>query len=880
MFPRLSLALLMAGFVAMMCPAASGQDAPPVLEYLSARAAQQAAQLPPLPETPEAWEKHRAELTKKLTAVLGLPDRRPMQAAVTHSRQQGELTIEEVAYLWAERAYVSATVLRGTKAAARQPALVVTPGWLGHYTFRPYRQFVEALARRGVLVLFIDDPRTGQRHAPPAGLYAAASAAGLQVAGIQVFDALRALEYLLTRPDVDPGKIGIAGLGEGALQAYLAAALEPRFQFVIAVGGTTTYEALLQAAARGSGPEDPSAYVAGLLGFTDLDRVAACVAPRPLLVAGGGKGGRWPVAGHRQGLRTLKAVYGLASAPDRLRPVSGESPDDLTPYTDEIARWLESSVWPSLPGSSAAPAACGPPTEPDFSVLSYLQRQVAAQAAALAGDPATPADWQARRRELVEWLRTACSLASLKPTADKVLKVTEGEALVTEDLALSLDAGWSCPAVLVRPAQPGAAKCGAVILSHDDRQYAGSARIAEAARQLAGAGYWVLVPEHASAEPQSRQTLAPAAGGSFYGDDAARLCGPADAVGLPPLALRVAEDLAAFRHLAARGEVDPARITIAGLGMGAVDAALAAAVEDRLAGAACIGATTMRDWVANVAAEELRFVHPAPYLPGLLTRTDWDGVCAAVAPRPLVLATLKDGWPRSGGEQLAARATALYKLLAAEAALVTLGPRAVPEELAASQPDGVPKQLLTAARLLLPAPPQAGLVGNLDGLKSRQTVDSASGLIWLVAELDGYEQGFTGPGYELQTWSFYNNNGAAQKDRVATPLLFQKQGAGFQLIGIGTPRTNAGTGVQTFAFEPIAGTAVIGEDCFFGWYDGHAEGVPNAGVVEFEDAPDARMTILTADGQLGGQKLAAGATYREQSEYRRRYSIMATAKKK
>jgi len=50
-------------------------------------------------------------------------------------------------------------------------------------------------------------------------------------------------------------------------------------------------------------------------------------------------------------------------------------------------------------------------------------------------------------------------------------------------------------------------------------------------------------------------------------------------------------------------------------------------------------------------------------------------------------------------------------------------------------------------------------------------------------------------------------------------------------------------------------------------------------VAEFEDAPDALMIILTADGQMSGQNPKIGDTYRIQSQYRRRYSVMAVSKK-
>ena len=844
---------------------------PAVLEYLARRASQMAAQLPPVADSAAAWEKQRGELLGELGATLGLPQREPMKAGVTYSKEEGDLVIEEVAYLWGENAYVAATVIRSKTAKGRQPAVVMPSGWLGHYTFLPYRKCVDALARSGCVVLSIDDPRTGRRQAPFAGLYAVASASGTQPIGIQVFDALRGLDYLMTRGDVDPGKIGIAGLGEGAVQAWLAAALEPRFQFVVAVGGTTTYEALIQAQAGGAaGPDDPSAFVGCLLRFADLDRVAACAAPRPVLVAGtpGAK-----FAG------TLQAVYKLCDAADRISLLPGERADTMSPYAEQIAAWVGEQV-KTLKDSGAPPQPCATPEEPDFDMVACFQRRIAAGAESLPAKLASEAAWQAHRAEIVKWLGGACGLDGMKPGPDKVVKTSEADDTVTEQLQLGIDGDFTCPAVLVRPAASGGKKLPAVILSHDDRQCATSAKIVAAAGQLAASGYCVIVPDHASANSQSGQPLGAAGEPSFYGDEAAGFYGPADAVGLPPLALRVADDLAAFRCLAARPEVDPAKIAIAGLGTGGIDACLAAVLEQRIAGVASIDATALRDWATTSAPGALRFFHVMPYLPSLATKTDLDCLYGAIAPRPLVLVRLKDGWPKTGFEQVAATASAVYKLQKADGVLLTLGPRDATEQLQQKTPEGVQKQLVAAARALVPAPPTPGIVGNLEGLKSRATTDSAAGLIWVAAELGGYEQEFAAPGFQLKTWSFFNDNGAGQKDYVITPLLFKKEGERYKLTGVGTTRTNAGTGLQTFPFESVEGTDEVGDDYFFGWHTGDGKGKQNAGVVEFEDAPDCRMVILTGDGAMEGQKLKVGAGYRLQSQYPRRYSIMATAKGK
>jgi dienelactone hydrolase len=872
---RIHLILAAAGVLAATAATSFAQQSPPVLRYFAQRAAQTAAQLPPLPQSADAWEKYRGQLVADLSRLLGLPQREPMKAGVTYTSQQGDLVVEEVTYLWAEKTYASATVVRAKDVAARRcPAIVFTSGWLGNYRFRPYREVVEQLARSGCVVLFIDDPRTGKRHAPSAGLYVAASAAGTSAMGIQTFDALRALDYLLTRADVDPGKIGIAGLGEGAIQAWLAAAMEPRFQFVVACGGTTTYEALIQAAAAGEKkPDDPSVFVPGILGLADLDRVAACAAPRPVLIAGSPVDRQWPAAGRAKVLATMKAVYKLYQAEERIQPVRGKQSDDFTPYAAEIATWLESQI-KTLKGSDAAPAPCAKPDEPDYSMLGYAQRRVADGAKTLPAAFASRAAWQAYRLDASKWLRETCRLDTMKPGPDKVVKVSEKDGLVFEQLQLGLDGEFTCPAVLVHPAADKK-KHAAVILSHDDRQCAASPKIQEAARRLAAAGCWVIVPEHVSAAAESAQPLKSPEEASFYGDDAAGFCGLADLVGLPPLVLRVADDLAALHHLTGRADVDPARITAAGLGLGGVDACLAAVLEDRIAGVASIDATTVRDWVANQAPGAPRLLRIPPCLPAMLPKTDLDFFYGAIAPRPLVAVRLKDGWSKSGFEQVSATAQAVYKLDQAEAALSALGPRDANEALEQGTPEGTKRHLVVVARALVPTPPTPGLVGNAEGLKSRAAADSASGLFWIVAELSGYDQQFTEPGYRLKTWSFFNDNGASQKGFCVTPLIFKKDGDSYKLTGIGKTRTNAGTGAQTFAFEAVEGTDEAGDGYVFGWYDGAGDGTPNAGVVEFDEAPDCRMVILGGSGQ----NLKIGQVLREQSAYPRRYSIAAEAKK-
>ena len=690
---------------------------------------------------------------------LGLPPREPMKAAVLYQKQDDGLVVEEVAYLWAERAYVFANVIRPKDATSRRPAIVIAPDRLGHYTRPGTKELVYRMAKEGRLVLSIDDPHIAKRNAPEAGLYAAAAAAGTPVLGIRVFDALRGLDYLLTRPDVDPGRIGLVGLGAGQEVVKIAIALEPRFAKSIPPVGAT-------------------------------------------------------------------------------------------------------------PKSSAAPLRCEKPENPDFSMLHLIQRQIERQLAARPAALASAAAWKPERERLVRWLESACNVKTWQPAAGRVAGRSQQGKLVVETLDLPLEAGLRCPARLLHQPAPGGQKRAAVILSHDGRQSISTPQIAEAAERLAARGYWVILPEHASADPQSLQPIEESELRAFHQ--------MADRAGWPPLALRVAEDLVAFHYLAGRAEVDTERIVAAGRGIGGIDVCMAALIEPRIAGVASIDATTLRDWATTVAPEEEHFWSILPYLPGMLAQADLDLFYAALAPRPLLLAKLKDGWPKSGFQQVAATAASAYDLEGVKQALVVVSPREPLEDRENRTPEGVQRQLIAAARSLLPLPPAPGIIGSPELLKSRATVDSASALVWLVEIQGAVEQEFIDGGYRLVTWSFFNDNGAAQRGRQVTPLIFKKEGKfAYRLTGIGRPRANTGAGLQTHPFEPIAGSDAVGSGYFFGFYTGDPAGAGNPGVVEFDQLlQQDRMTVLAGDE---GPKVSLGQLYREQTSYPRTYSIHAVS---
>jgi dienelactone hydrolase len=137
----------------------------------------------------------------------------------------------------------------------------------------------------GFFVLSIDAFGSGERYTKPAkGTYHGALygstlwPVGQTLLGMQVYDNRRAVDYMLSRPEVDSRRLGITGASGGGNQTMYAGALDERFRAVVSVCSVGTYQAYLHAACC------VCEVLPGALGFTEEGDVLGLVAPRALMV--------------------------------------------------------------------------------------------------------------------------------------------------------------------------------------------------------------------------------------------------------------------------------------------------------------------------------------------------------------------------------------------------------------------------------------------------------------------------------------------------------------------------------------------------------------------------------------------------------------------
>ncbi|HVW21299.1 MAG TPA: dienelactone hydrolase family protein [Opitutaceae bacterium] len=186
-----------------------------------------------------------------------------------------------------------------------------------------------------------------------------------------VWDVMRLIDWLETRPEVDPRRIGLTGFSKGGIEAYLAAAVDPRVAAVvpcIAVESfryseehdqwhsrISTVQAAFDAAAKDEGVGRPDgAFVhrfyervaPGIDGEFDGPSMAPLIAPRPLLAVNGESDPRASGAGLAEAVEAIRAAYAHDGAPGHfelfLEPHTGHKVTEEG-YARDLAwlvRWL------------------------------------------------------------------------------------------------------------------------------------------------------------------------------------------------------------------------------------------------------------------------------------------------------------------------------------------------------------------------------------------------------------------------------------------------------------------------------------------------------------------------------------------------------------
>jgi dienelactone hydrolase len=141
--------------------------------------------------------------------------------------------------------------------------------------------------------------------------------AGITWPGVLLWDDIRTVDYLASRPEVDRNRIGCVGLSMGGYRSYLLAALDPRIKAAVDVGWMASFGSQIKQHVINT--IGLSFHINGLYRYLDFPDFAALIAPRALMVINGSQDQLFALDGVKAAFDKIARCYAKAGAPDRQR---------------------------------------------------------------------------------------------------------------------------------------------------------------------------------------------------------------------------------------------------------------------------------------------------------------------------------------------------------------------------------------------------------------------------------------------------------------------------------------------------------------------------------------------------------------------------------
>ncbi len=594
-------------------------------------------------ETPEAVRERIEQVRKDWMAAIGpFPERTPLNGKTIGVIEADGYRIERVLYESRPGHHVTGN-LYIPKGEGPFPGVLVPCGHSGNgKASGAYQSVCILLARHGFVALIYDPIGQGERYQlldengkPIIGgttehtlTDIGARLTGVGTANYRIWDGIRSIDYLVSRPEVDPNRIGCTGnSGGGTLTAYLMAT-DDRILAAAPSCYITSLSRLFNTIGPQDGEQNITAQVA--LGIDHADYIMLR-APKPTLLLTGTYD-FFDIDGSWDSFREAKRLYGILGFGERVGLF--EYPDKhgfSQPRREAALRWMRR--W--LQGIDDAPTEAEPTLQTDEALQVTKSGQVVTdfsdrtvwdlnleRAKTLAND--REAFWREGPKD--ECLAEVRRLAGIRPMAAKPvaksLSAVEREGYTIEKLRIDREGEPPVPALLFLPAaregklpavlyvdgrgkQHGAAPGGPIeVLVKEGR--------AVLAIDVRGTG------ETASAKPR------------LIGKNEFQMTYLGIHLGRPLLGQRTEDVLAALEALLGREEIDPERVRMMGIERGGPVALHAAALDSRVTDVVIEEA--IQSWM-DVVATPLAEHQLEQIVAGALTRYDLPDLVRAIGPR-------------------------------------------------------------------------------------------------------------------------------------------------------------------------------------------------------------------------------------------------------
>jgi cephalosporin-C deacetylase-like acetyl esterase len=608
-------------------------------------------------QTPDDVRRRQVQLRAKFVEALGgFPEKTPLNARVVGTLRGEGFRVEKVIYESRPDHHVTA-LLYLPGGPGPFPGVLMPMGHSANGKAADYAQRGSILlAKNGLAVLCYDPIGQGERRQLPDRqgkpavpgsttehtlVGVGALLVGQNTATYRVWDAIRSLDYLAGRPEIDPNRLGCTGCsGGGTLTSYLMA-LDDR----VAVAAPSCYLTSLERLFATIGPQDAEQNVTGqvAIGLEHADYIALR-APKPTLICAATRD-FFDIQGTWTTFREAKRLYGLMGHGERMDLVEYDTPHGYPkPQREAVVRWMRR--W--LLNKDDAP------TEGDFPIFSDREVQCTRTGQVLEdfkGKSAFDLNVE-RARELArrrternggrgpsareDLLRQARQLIALPPTIHQA-RVTEAGQVRCDGhqirkLAFETEPGITVPALHLIPEK--ATDPRPLVLYVHGGGKAADAGLGGPIERLVKAGQQVLALDLRGQGETAPGNPRPDRPGFFGADTKETFLGLH--LNRPLLGQRVYDLLAVTAAVA--GDA-PQGIEVIGVGSAGPVVLHAAALEPRLGRATLERSVVSWEAVVRtpIGSNQLTNV-----VPGALAAYDLPELAAALAPRPLTIRAAAD----------------------------------------------------------------------------------------------------------------------------------------------------------------------------------------------------------------------------------------------
>lgn len=621
-------------------------------------------------QTPKDIEVRNAFVREKLLLMLGnFPERNPLRATTVKVAQKKGYKVENVMFCSRPDFWVTANLYVPTSRSGQFPG-IISP--CGHYPLArmtaQYQSAYISLVESGFVVLAYDPIGQGERrqywnpvtnitevggpvfeHSMPGQELVLL---GQTLTGYFVWDGMRAIDYLLSRPEVDSQKIGCAGhSGGGTITKFISVA-DPRVRCAAILEGGT---ANASTRSIGFGDIEQDLFPAAMFGINNVDLHVA-IAPRPLLV-----GIEHYSEEFGRAADAIRARYKQLGAEGHFATVAADDPHSWSPKLRRATTdWFRRCFY----GLSGAPEIAGyTVSRPEdlyctpngslrysgkgvtiFTVIAEKGTELPPQG----NLPASKAELAGYQFQIREQVQTLLRLES--PTQQKQLlgvrsvAVTPREGYHIEKIELLSEPGIYVPMWVFVPDSSSGALPTVLYFNDEGMEVDGMEfEGAEASGlqhgvldEMVRRGYLVIAADvRGIGETKVSRTRPLSCGefGQLFDADTAMAYG-AWWMNESLLGMRVWDVLRCVDYAVQRKDADHQRLNLIGKGQAGLWCLHAAVLDNRIRSLICVNSLLSYRSLTQVD----RYLYGADvFVPGILQHLDLPQVAAAVSPRPLTL---------------------------------------------------------------------------------------------------------------------------------------------------------------------------------------------------------------------------------------------------